>query len=67
MKKEVKKEKAESRSAKLTRLSKEAEELDMEIQWTESRIMEILDQIREMNPTKREINSRDLQILLDCY
>ena len=61
------KEKIETRSAKLTRLAKKAEELDQDIQYSEYQMYDIMDKIREMKPTKREINYRDLQSLLDCY
>jgi len=62
-----KKEKVETRSSKMTRLAKEAIDLDMELQYSEGRIMDILHEIKKMSPTKREINSRDLQYLFDSY
>jgi hypothetical protein len=59
--------KEEKRSEKLTRLAREASDLDDEIQYSEGRITTILYEIKKMNPTKREINYRGLQYLLDCY
>lgn len=60
--------KKETRSIKLTRLANEASKIDAEIRYYESRIFDVLDQIKDMKPTKQEINKRgDLQDLLDCY
>ncbi len=57
----------ESRKEKLLRLSQEAHELDDILQLTEYKINHILNEIKLMNPNKKEIEEYDLQSLYEYY
>jgi len=59
------KTKVETRSEKLTRLSNKALDIEQEIDHWEHQLYDIVDEIRKMNPAKREIKYRDLQYILD--
>ena len=59
------KTKVETRSEKLTRLSNKAIDLENDIDYSEHQLYDIVDEIRKMKPTKREIKYRDIQHILD--
>ena len=57
----------ETRKERLLRLAQEAHELDDTLQVTESRIMDVVHEIKSMRPNKNDVEEHDLQYLFDCY
>lgn len=51
---------------KRKQLIEDAGELDQQIQFCESELAQLLSEIRDLNPTKKELKD-GLQDLMDCY